>query len=90
MGPTWISYSDLDAVEPTNGLVAIVVDMRNVSAGSLHIHDSNDEYVDEVGLDFSGFVIIVLWVTGLKYVSHGSCRVGVIHESSEGDSITSV
>ncbi len=77
-------------MEPTNGLVAIVVDMRDASTGSLHIHDSNDEYVDEVGLDFSGFVVIVLWVTGRKYVSHGSCRVGVVHETTDCNSMTSV
>ncbi len=90
MAPTWTSHGDLDAVEPTNGLAAIVVDMRNASAHSLHIHDGNDEYVDEVGLEFSGFVVIVLWVTGLKYVCHGSCSVGLIHESAEGEFIISV
>ena len=90
MNPIWFSYGHLDAVEPTNGLVAIVVDLRNASANSLHIHDSNDEHMDEIGPDFSGFLVIVLWVTGLKYVSHGSCRVGVVHESTEGDSIISV
>ena len=77
-------------MEPTNGLVAIVADMRDASAVSLHIHDGNDEHVDEVGLEFSGFVVIVLWVTGLKYVSHGSCRVGIVHESTDGGGITPV
>lgn len=68
-------------VEPTNDVVAIVVDMRNASSNSVYIHEINDDYVDMVGLDFRGYVVIVPWEPGLKFMCYGSCKVGEVYES---------
>jgi hypothetical protein len=70
-------------VQPTNDVVAIVVDMRNASSNSLNIHDNNDEYVDKVGLDFKGSLVIVPWMTGLKFICYGSCKVGLVYENNQ-------
>ena len=68
-------------VEPTDDVVAIVVDMRYASSNCLYIHTTSDDYVDMVGMDFRGYLVIVPWATGLKFMCYGSCTVGVVYEN---------
>jgi len=59
--------------------VAIVVDMHR-SPGAVYIHTGADDYLDMVGQDFKGRMVIVPWRPGLKIISIGQCRVGVVRK----------
>lgn len=63
--------------ELSDDVVALVVDMDR-SAGSLRFFAaSDDEYIDMVGQNYEGVVIVRL-EAGLKYVCFGECRVGKV------------
>lgn len=83
MKPTWTLHGDLDMVEPTDNVVAVVVDMRNASSNCLHIYNSSDEFIDMVGTEFKGYLVIVPWATGLKFMCWGPCKVGLVYESTQ-------
>ncbi len=58
--------------------MAIVVDMRKATNNSVYIHDKDKEYVDMVGLDFKGDLVIVPWKTGLQFICYGPCPIAAV------------
>jgi hypothetical protein len=58
--------------------VAIVVDVRN-SRGAINIHETqSNDWVDQVGTEETGKLVIVLWKSNWYYYSVGSLPVGYI------------
>ncbi|KAK3362397.1 hypothetical protein B0T25DRAFT_5554 [Lasiosphaeria hispida] len=84
-GLTWSAFGDLDVLQPSGDILAIVVDMRTASNNSLYIHDFNNDFIDKVGLDYKGSMVIVPWQEGLKFICYGSCDVGVVQAKQESD-----
>ncbi len=60
--------------------MAIVVDVRN-NRGAINIHDTQSEdWVDQVGTEESGKLVIVPWNSSWFYYSVGSLAVRYIVE----------
>ncbi|KAK7219756.1 hypothetical protein V2G26_007759 [Clonostachys chloroleuca] len=79
--PEWEDHADLSKSIPDEGVVALIVDVDR-SEGSVQFFTvSDDEYVDMVGQDGKGQVI-VSWREGLQYVCFGACRVGKVRQLS--------
>lgn len=69
--------------QPPGNALAIVVDMRNATSNSVYIQDGNNEYLDMVGLDFKGHIVIVPWQQGLKFITYGECNIAVVCEAQD-------
>ncbi|KAK1470174.1 hypothetical protein CCUS01_06559 [Colletotrichum cuscutae] len=79
--PEWHDLPDLYSTEPPKHTVAVLFDMRNTD-GVIYIHESNDDYVDAVGSESKGNIIIIPWTTGLTFRCYGLCRIGYLMEST--------
>ncbi|KAK2778947.1 hypothetical protein CKAH01_11538 [Colletotrichum kahawae] len=70
-------WRDLNNVryDPVQRTVALLVDMRHAAGCAVYIHNESDEFVDMVGMESAGHVVIVPWVQGMKIVCYGKCIV---------------
>ncbi|KAF2175341.1 hypothetical protein K469DRAFT_702363 [Zopfia rhizophila CBS 207.26] len=76
--PTWISPQNRTRIYPPDNTAAIVVDVRN-NKGAVNIHKKDSsEFVDMVGTEESGKLVIVPWNNSWFYYSVGSLKVGYI------------
>ncbi|KAK2734206.1 hypothetical protein CKAH01_18985 [Colletotrichum kahawae] len=79
--PEWHNLPDLYSTEPSEQTVALLVDMRNTD-GVIYIHESNDDYVDAVGSESEGHIVMIPWTAGLTFRCYGPCRIGYLMEST--------
>lgn len=65
---------------PGQDTAVLLVDMhlKPGEGKAVYIHDSNDEQVDMVGMEYKGFTVIIPWEAGLKFVCYGPCRVAEV------------
>ncbi|KAK2055571.1 hypothetical protein LY76DRAFT_185598 [Colletotrichum caudatum] len=78
--PKWQDFGDLAQYEPGPDTAILLVDMHLKSGErkAVYIHDSDDEQVDMVGMEYKGFTVIIPWEVGLKFVCYGPCRVAEV------------
>jgi len=76
--PRWTTPKKRETYNPPEGTVAIVVDIRNNIGGvNIHSRDSGD-FVDMVGMEEHGNMVIVPWKSEWDYDCVGSPQVGYI------------
>ncbi|KAK0367479.1 hypothetical protein CABS01_16647 [Colletotrichum abscissum] len=78
--PRWQDFNDLARYVPGPDTAFLLVDMhlKSGEGKAVYIHDSNDEQVDMVGMEYKGFTVIIPWEAGLKFVCYGPCRVAEV------------
>ncbi|KAH7302994.1 hypothetical protein B0I35DRAFT_196019 [Stachybotrys elegans] len=79
----WNLHNDLEVTNPTESIVAIVVDLTSIDSASdtqLRVYDGKDNPVDMVGKRYMNRVVMVIWERDRKYVCYGKCRVGQIRK----------
>jgi len=72
----WKNHQDGDAIHPPAGTVALVVDIRNNRAAIKIFEKQDDDYVDGVGTEEAGKLVIVPWKSSWFYFCTGTPRVG--------------
>jgi len=80
LDPSWYDEPDTTRIRPPKDTVAIVVDMRNVTASSVQIFTTQDVYINEVDMDDRGFLVMVPWRSDWTYFCVGGCPVGIIRQ----------
>jgi len=74
----WTTPINNVQTEPPLETVAIIVDIRN-NHGAIFIHETEGgNYIDGVGTEEAGKLVIVPWNPGWHYYSIGTIRVGHI------------
>lgn len=76
--PVWIVHTDTQIVQPTEGTVAIVVDVRKNKAAIRIIETETEEYIDGVGTEEAGKLVVIPWQSNWSYFCTGSPRVAYI------------
>jgi len=77
---TWLKPEKRTRIYPPEGTVAIVVDVRN-NRGAINIHQTqSNDWVDQVGTEETGKLVIVPWTSSWYYYSVGALVVGYIVE----------
>ncbi|WQF84233.1 hypothetical protein CDEST_09247 [Colletotrichum destructivum] len=86
--PEWRDFNDLAQYIPGPNTAILLVDMHLEPGDrkAVYIHDSNDEQVDMVGMEYKGFTVIIPWEAGLKFVCYGPCRVAEIVATGDSSS----
>jgi len=74
--PRWTDGEDTDRVYPDEDTTAIIIDMRDVVSSAVQIFTKDDEYIDMVGMDHKGYLVVVPWKSEWSYFCIGKCRVG--------------
>jgi len=76
--PTWITPPNRKRIYPPVGTVAIVVDVRT-NRGAINIHEKeSNEFIDGVGIEEAGKLVIVPWDSTSYYYAVGTVRVAYI------------
>jgi len=86
--PQWIAPTNRTIITPPNDTMAIIVDVRvkgGEGGGAFFIHEKqNNEYVDMVGMDHRGELVMVIWDGEWCYYTVGSLpRIGYIGKREE-------
>ena len=74
----WNTHQDRDEINPDDSTAAIVVDLRNITAAIRIFETNDDQFIDGVGIEEAGKLVIVPWQSGWWYYCTGSPRVGHI------------
>ncbi|OJD26560.1 hypothetical protein ACJ73_02050 [Blastomyces percursus] len=73
---TWTTLPKATRIDPPENSVAVVVDVVN-SQGAIRIYEKEgDSYVDGVGTEAAGHMVIVPWDSGWWLRVSGSLQVG--------------
>ncbi|KAI9888494.1 MAG: hypothetical protein M1814_006885 [Vezdaea aestivalis] len=73
--PTWKAPSNNVHIHPSENTIAIIIDVRD-NKGAIFIHEKEDgKYVDGVGTEETGNLVIVPWNNNWYYYSIGSVRL---------------
>ncbi|KAK1470188.1 hypothetical protein CCUS01_06573 [Colletotrichum cuscutae] len=73
----WRDFRDAQ-YSPGRNTVILLVDMREAVGCAVYIHNERDGFVDMVGIENKGHVVLVPWEQGLKIVCYGQCTVAEI------------
>lgn len=71
-------HQDRDEITPASEIVAIAVDAREIKAAIRIYEKKSGDYVDGVGTEEQGKVVIVPWNSSWVYLCTGTPRVGHI------------
>ena len=80
--PVWISPSKNVRMEPPENTVVVVVDIRSNQGAIYIVNKQTDGYVDHVGTDVAGNLIMVPWNKDWWYYCLGSTRLAYIGNKS--------
>ncbi|KAF2843883.1 hypothetical protein T440DRAFT_112458 [Plenodomus tracheiphilus IPT5] len=72
----WTTHQDVDTIIPPDGTVAIVVDVRDIKAAIRIFAKQDDDYIDGVGTEAAGHLVVVPWQSSWFYHCTGTPRVG--------------
>lgn len=82
----WFSPTNNVRTSPSPGTLAVVVDIGS-NAGAVRIHEiDGGKFVDGVGTEESGKVVLVPWDGDWYYYTIGKIRLGYIRRSNGSDS----
>lgn len=45
--------------------------MRHAARSAVYIHSESDKFINIVGMDSAGHVVIILWIQGMKIICYG-------------------
>jgi len=76
--PEWNDHRDAETVKPPDSTIAIVVDVRDKLAAIRIFETKTMKYVDGVGTEEAGYLVIVPWQGDWSYFCTGSPKVGYI------------
>lgn len=64
-------------MKPPPTVVAVIVDVTN-SQGAIHITNDDGTYIDMVGTEFAGYLVVVPWKCDWRLRGSGSIEVGYV------------
>jgi hypothetical protein len=76
--PQWVEHQDRDEIRPPDDTIAIVVDVRDNQAAIRIFETKDEDYIDGVGTEEAGKLVIVPWQSHWFYFCTGTPRVGHI------------
>ncbi|OJD13487.1 hypothetical protein AJ78_06059 [Emergomyces pasteurianus Ep9510] len=81
----WITPTNNIRTSPPSSILAVVVDIGS-NAGAVRIHEAEGgKFVDGVGTEEAGHVVIVPWDGNWYYYTIGRIRLGYIRRADRSD-----
>ncbi|PWY96014.1 hypothetical protein BO94DRAFT_454775, partial [Aspergillus sclerotioniger CBS 115572] len=73
----WTTLPRRTRIKPPSTAVAVIVDVIH-NQGAIHITDDDRTYIDMVGTEFAGHLVVVRWNRNLWLRGSGHIEVGYV------------